>query len=486
MSEEKEKETEEDVESKKEAREEEEREFEEREEEKMEDSHSEDSSLPTVTLGLVPAPEAASELSNQLASKLSELLTYYVDDNYNWNVEVVVDPFIGAEEDATRIIEQAEAVSFSYEWDYTISITDLPLFKEGHFLVAEVDETRKIGQISIPSLGAAPLYKRVREAVLQLVSEMHHGSSEDARDREQKRIEKMGKVQGRDYSKVGSRDLVKRGLFKRLSPIYRVVTEEKNKDTAVRYVARPRINGYMRVTTGMVRANDPWKIVSTFKSVVALAFTTGAYALIFPTLWQLADSYEVTRSLVLMFTALISMTSWMIITHGLWEKKSSEVSYRGKHLTRLHNTSTVFTLGIGVMSYYVVLFVCFLIAVFIFIPPDLLESDEGIGREVTPLFYLTLAWTVSSLATVIGALGAGLEDEETVLKGTYGYRQRQRKEQMKEEEEQKEQEKKKREEEERKKNEEQERKKSEEEKKNQEEEKKNEEQEKKNEEESKS
>ncbi|SDO11735.1 hypothetical protein [Alkalicoccus daliensis] len=413
-----------------------EQEAKENEQESMPDSHSSDDSSPSLTLGLVPAPEAASDLSDRLSSELAELLTYYVDDKYTWDVEVEVDPFIGVKEDASEIFQQAEKIKESHNWDYTISITDLPLFKKGNFLVAEVDESRAMGQISLPSLGAAPLVRRVREAVLQLVSELHHGTSEEDRDKEQERIKEIGHRSGTNINKIGSRELVKRGVFKRLAPIYRMSSNDKENDKEIMYVARPKLNGYMRVATGMVRANHPWKIITTFKSVVALAFTTGAYALIFPTLWQLGDAYTWYRSLALMLVALSAMTAWLIISHGLWEPKPKD--YKKMHLTRLHNASTLLTISVGVICYYIVLLLCFFIAVFLFIPPAMLESDSGIGRDVGPMYYLSLAWLVSSLATCIGALGAGLEDEETVLNGTYGYRQRIRKEQVKKQEEKKE------------------------------------------------
>jgi hypothetical protein len=52
--------------------------------------------------------------------------------------------------------------------------------------------------------------------------------------------------------------------------------------------------------------------------------------------------------------------------------------------------------------------------------PSTLKHPVGLGE------YLTLAWLGTSLATVAGALGASLEDEERVRAASYGYRQRRR------------------------------------------------------------
>jgi hypothetical protein len=51
---------------------------------------------------------------------------------------------------------------------------------------------------------------------------------------------------------------------------------------------------------------------------------------------------------------------------------------------------------------------------------SILKHQVGLGE------YLILSWFGASLATVAGALGASLEDEETVRGASYGYRQRRR------------------------------------------------------------
>jgi len=61
-------------------------------------------------------------------------------------------------------------------------------------------------------------------------------------------------------------------------------TNDNNID--VRYLVYPRLHGLLRLIIGMTFANNPLKIMSSFKSVIAIAFTTGAFSLIFPTICE--------------------------------------------------------------------------------------------------------------------------------------------------------------------------------------------------------
>jgi hypothetical protein len=52
---------------------------------------------------------------------------------------------------------------------------------------------------------------------------------------------------------------------------------------------------------------------------------------------------------------------------------------------------------------------------------DTAVLKQNLQRPVDVTDYLTLAWIISSLATVGGAIGSGLEDEDTVRAAAYGY-----------------------------------------------------------------
>ncbi|WP_106419947.1 hypothetical protein [Salinicola tamaricis] len=184
----------------------------------------------------------------------------------------------------------------------------------------------------------------------------------------------------------------------------------------VRFVSAAPVRGHLRLLAGMVRANRPWTILPAFRRIVAVAFATGAYGLIFPTLWRLSAAYEGYRFVLLMIAAIAAMVIWLILDHGLWEPQRYTGSPR---LTRLYNLTTLMTLLLGVGCYYAILFALFLVAVILFVPASLLEAtvESSIGWWNFP----ALAWLATSVATVAGALGSSLESDETIRGATYGY-----------------------------------------------------------------
>ncbi|WP_353979152.1 hypothetical protein [Salinicola endophyticus] len=200
--------------------------------------------------------------------------------------------------------------------------------------------------------------------------------------------------------------------------------DRRQPEIDVRFVSTAPVRGHLRLLAGMVRANRPWTILPAFRRIVAVAFATGAYGLIFPTLWRLSAAYEGYRFVLLMVAAIAAMVIWLILDHGLWEPQR----YTGSpHLTRLYNLTTLLTLLLGVFCYYAILFALFLVAVILFVPASLLEAT--VESSISWWNFPALAWLATSVATVAGALGSSLESDETIRGATYGYRQqlRQRK-----------------------------------------------------------
>ncbi|MFC5713693.1 hypothetical protein ACFPU1_12955 [Thalassorhabdus alkalitolerans] len=383
----------------------------------------------TKRLGLVSSPELPEEIANSVSEDLPDLLSRYVDDRVSWEVKVVADPLTGVAGDSLKILDETERCKQEEGWEYAVCITDLPIFHNRRLVVADASVKRNVAMISLPSLGATPMKRRVREAIIQLANEMYHGSSEQARSSQEKQTKKRdSEDDSQNIRGQGAKQLMGQRLAERLSPIKRK-TYDEDSEFDVRFLVDSKISGSIRMTSGMVLANRPWTIFPSFKRVVAGAFATGAYGLIFPTLWLLSGAYGTPRFMILMITAMSAMVIWIIVAHHLWETVKEGSS---RYLVRLYNVATALTLIVGVLFYYSVLFLLFLIAVSIFVPAGLLESE--LGHEVSFADYVSLAWLTTSIATVVGAVGAGLESEETVLKTTYGYRQRRRKEWQKQQE----------------------------------------------------
>ena len=90
----------------------------------------------------------------------------------------------------------------------------------------------------------------------------------------------------------------------------------------------------------------------------------------------------------------------------------------------MYNAVTVVTLTIGVAILHIGLFLLLLLTAWWTLPPQMVA--DNIGHSVGLTTLLMMFWLVAAVATLGGALGSGMEDDEAVKAAAYGVRQRQR------------------------------------------------------------
>jgi hypothetical protein len=191
-------------------------------------------------------------------------------------------------------------------------------------------------------------------------------------------------------------------------------------DDVVRYVA-PSALSRLRLLWGMVHANRPWRLAAGMSKVMMAAFATGAVSLAYPTIWQLSDTMGPWRLSAATILASAAMIAWLIVNHKLWERPHSAAE---RQRAALYNVTTVATLTIGVVILHIGLFLLLLVTAWWTLPPRLVA--QNLGHSVGLSTMLMMAWLVAAVATLGGALGSGLEDDEAVKAAAYGVRQRQR------------------------------------------------------------
>lgn len=351
------------------------------------------------TLGLLPSPGHCERVAADIADSLSEQLAQSFDDQYTWKVEIVPDPLTGSNVAMSVAMDDIASRKEVHNWDYAISLIDIPIRRDKRIVIGQTGGGLDVAIISIPPLGVFNVRKKVRSMILELVDDMYRGTpSEDATSR---------------FLDGGE---ARRGL-----------STEEEADGDLRYTAPP-IRGNLRLVAGMVYANRPWRLFPSFKTTVATAFATGGYGLIFQSLWEIGNVYTYARLITLMLGAMTILAIWIIVSHGLWEPEREGVS---RYNRSLYNATTALTIATGVTFSYVMIFVMLLGAAVIYIPASLLEST--IGHPPSAINYVRIAWVTSSVATIAGAIGAGLEDSEAVQNATFGWRQSNRWKQYSEE-----------------------------------------------------
>jgi hypothetical protein len=332
------------------------------------------------TILLIADPGAPSAIAARLSDSLPRALREGPEDD-KWTVSMRSHAY--AIDEQAEFSELVRAIRAGGETaDIVIYLTDLPRRRGTTPLIADISVDERFGVISIPGLGGAFIDRRVKKLARTVVAEVTGQSSKQA------------------------------APMKRLTRI--------QDDDVVHYVAPSTLSRF-RLLTGMVYANRPWRLVSGMSKVLMAAFATGAVSLAYPTIWQLSASmgpWRLSTATILASTALIT---WLIVEHKLWERPKS-AGQRDRAV--LYNASTLVTLTIGVVIFHAGLFLLLLFAAWWTLPPQLVANN--IGHPIGFTSLLLIAWLVAAVATLGGALGSGMEDDDAVRAAAYGVRQRQR------------------------------------------------------------
>jgi hypothetical protein len=349
--------------------------------------------MPDVRVGVVNAPAVSDELTAGLVDDIRKELESRFPD-VGWAFQLLEDGLVEPPADDSEIVGAARQLLLARAWDLVVVLTDLPLSLARRPVVAHASPTHGVAVVSVPALGTLAVRRRLRDAVLRLLGALLGEARDEGTD---------GRSDAARWRRIGSR-------------LRELGSEVGGQAPLLRFTTRV-FTGHLRLLFGMVRANRPWQLAARLSRALAAAAAAGIFALVTPDIWSLASALGWQRLTVVSVGSVVAIGVTLIVGARLWERVADP---RTRQQIMLFNIATTATVVIGVAAFYVALFVLSLLAALLLVVPSLLA--DAVSHPVTFRDYVEVAWLTSSLATVGGALGAGLESDEAVRRAAYTYR----------------------------------------------------------------
>jgi hypothetical protein len=169
----------------------------------------------------------------------------------------------------------------------------------------------------------------------------------------------------------------------------------------------------------MVRANRPYRLVRDLSKVLVATLASAGFFIVNSNAWEIADRLGVPSLVLIALLAIGGLGVWLVVAHSLWEEPAQS---RDPDFTRRANAATSITLLLGLAFGYLVLYIAVLLSMALVVPDQIMTSS--LGHPVGVWDYAAVAWFAASMATVVGAIGSGLESDEEVSETISRYRPR--------------------------------------------------------------
>jgi hypothetical protein len=332
-----------------------------------------------VVLGVALSPHVTDGLRAALAQQLPDLLATRMPSR--WRVELVGDALVRPPADGLDLLEAARDLMLERDWDLVVALTDLPLKDGRRVLVTQASPVHGVALVSVPALGGTRTRSRVPALVVGLVASLLDLEEDDDPDLVRQRLDQL--------------------------------SSDAAEDDGLQFTARV-LGGNLRLLLGMVRANRPWRLAAGLTKSLSIAAATGLLTLVSSDLWLLSEGYGPTQLAVLAVLSVAAVAGTLVIGAKLWERPRAR---RESRQVALFNAATLATVVIGVLTLFAALFVISALGALVLVDADVYAAltSHALGFPE----YLRVALVTASLATVGGALGAGLESDDAVRGAAY-------------------------------------------------------------------
>lgn len=332
----------------------------------------------------------------ELAPRLEDLISSRLP-GYRWHVQLVIDRLVSPPTDLTELIDATRRRLLHEGWELAVCVTDLPLATRRRPVLAHASRTHAVAVLSLPALGTVSVPQRAADAIARLTAVL------------------LGDAQGEstDAHRVASR--------RRRLPLHHRLREPRTHGRAEdQGLMAGAVSGNLRLLLGMLRANRPWRLATKLSKALIAALAVAVIALVTSDIWLLADSLGPVRLSLLTVGSVIAVIVTLIVGAGLWESAPSPSAPPAvRAQVTLFNIVTLLTVALGVVALYAALLALTAAGAILLVPSQLIA--DTLGHSVGLMNLVTLAWLASSLATIAGALGAGLENDEAVREAAYKY-----------------------------------------------------------------
>lgn len=352
----------------------------------------------SLAVGLVGTAGISEETLGGLCSDLASDLQQHLPGAV-WNFSTELEHRLGAPADLNDLLDCARRHLLDTDSHLVLLVTELPLNVGRRPLLSHVSPSQGVAVVSLPGHGALAPMARTRRSLLRAVQVLVGAAApQDS---------------ARDQPPRGHRS--RAGVDTRMHELATAVSPDQGSVTFAAQV----ITGNLHVLAGMVRANQPWRLVLRLARSLSAALAAAVAALVTQDIWRLSEAMGAPRLAVATVGSIAAVCLALIAGAHLWERSPLRSA---RQQVLLLNAATTATVVLGVMALYVMLFSLTVVAVLLFVPDDLFAS--AVGRTLRPDDQVRLAWLVSSVATLAGALGAGLESDEAVRAAAYAHLRR--------------------------------------------------------------